>query len=316
VCDLVLAIQASDHTPPADAAIAALTKGQHGVVARDQLRTLGLGKAAIEHRVRAGRLHRLHPGVYAVGHVLLSSFGRFVAAVFACGPGAVLSHWSAAHLHRLLASARTRVDVLSPRDRRPKRGIAHHRTRSLPPGDVTVIEGIPVTTVARTLLDLAGVARPRQLERALDQAEVLGTFDLAAIEAILARANGHRGAARLRAALALQQRSSTLTRSGLEEAFLTLVDAAALPRPRLNVRLCGFTVDAYWPESGLVAEIDSFRYHRRRRSFEADRRRDIALQTAGLRVVRVTDTRIEFEPEGVVEDLVRLAVDSATTRSS
>ena len=310
------AMPSSYRTPPADELIAALAQRQHGVVARAQLVELGLGHGAIAHRVEVGRLHRLYRCVYAVGHARLSPAGRFVAAVLACGPGAVLSHWSAAHLHRLLASARTRVDVLSMRERRPAKGIAHHRTRSLPATDVTVVDGIPVTTVARTLLDLAAVARPRQLERALDQAEVLGSFDLDAITAALARSNGHRGTGVLRSALALQRRSSTLTRSGLEEAFLALVDAAGLPRPLMNVRLCGFTVDAYWLAARLVAEIDSYRYHGHRRSFESGRRRDITLQAAGLRVVRITDTRIEHEQAGVVADLSRLAVDSAVAGSS
>lgn len=307
--------RASDSTPPFDALIAALARRQHGVVSLAQLAELGLGRGSIAHRVKTGRLHRVHRAVYAVGHPILSLDGKFMAATLACGDGAVLSHRAGAALHGLLKSATARIEVSCARRCQPSRSLRPHQTRTLAPQDITTVEGIPVTSVARTLLDLADVAPARQAERALHQAEILGVFDLTALDDVLARANGRRGARALRQALELHRRAPALTRSGLEDAFLALVDAAALPRPLMNTPLHGFTVDAYWPEHGVVVELDSYKYHRTRRVFESDRRRDIVLQNAGLRTARVTDTRIEDEPDIVVRDL-RALVDSRRARSS
>jgi very-short-patch-repair endonuclease len=284
------------------------------VVHKARHTALRLNRGSIAHRIRVGRLHRVHPGVYAVGHPIISLKGRFMAATFATGPGAVISHRSAAILHGLLGSAAARIDVTSRCRRSPGRSIRAHQTRTLAPQDVTAVDGIPVTSIARTLLDLTDVVPARHVERALDQAELLRGFDLVALEDVLARGNGRR-TKKLRAALAQHRRGPTLTRSELEEAFLALVDRAGLPRPRMNERVCGYTVDAYWPRLGLVVEIDSFKYHRTRSRFEADRRRDVALQTAGLRTARFTDLRIEYEPDAVARDL-RALVDSCSTRSS
>jgi very-short-patch-repair endonuclease len=221
-----------------------------------------IGRGSIAHRVESGRLHRIHPGVYAVGHSLLSLNGKYMAATLAAGEGAVLGHRSAADLHGLLAD----------------------------------------------------VAQQRHVERALHQAEILRAFDLAALEDAVARANGRRTKV-LRAALEQHRHAPAFTPSELEEAFLALVDAAGLPRPRTNTHVCGHAVDAYWPDLGLVVELDSFKYHRTRARFESDRRRDIALQAAGLRTVRFTDRRIAHEPEAIAHDLRRL-VDSRPSRSS
>jgi very-short-patch-repair endonuclease len=306
--------RAESSTPPLDARIAALAQRQHGVVSRPQLHALGLQRGAIAHRVAAGRLHRIHRGVYAPGHRILSLKGQFMGAALAAGDGAAISHAAAAHLHALLAFNATKVDVSSPRRLRASRGIRPHQTRTLEARDVTLVDGIPVTTVARTLVDLATTAPRRLVERALDQAEILRVFDAKALDDVLARANG-RGTRALRAALERHRDGPTLTRSELEEAFLALVDRAGLPRPRINARVCGFEVDAYWPQHRLVVEVDSYHYHRSRRSFESDRRRDIALQAAGIRAARVTDRRIEQEPDGVASDL-RTLVDSGPPHPS
>jgi predicted transcriptional regulator of viral defense system/very-short-patch-repair endonuclease len=307
--------RASDSTPPNDARIAALARSQHGVLSRAQLSALGVGRGEIAYRIKLGRLHRVHPAVYAVGHPILSLKAKFMAATLAVGDGAVLSHRSAAELHGLLKSATATIDV-SARRRCPVRpAITTHQTRTLKPQDMITVDGIAITTVARTLLDLADVAPQRRVERALDQAEILRVFDLAALDDTLARANGRRGAALLRAAVEQHRRGPTLTRSELEEAFLVLVDEAEFDRPIMNTMVCGFEVDAYWPHHGLVVELDSFRYHRTRRIFESDRARDIALQTAGLRTARFTDRRINDEPAVVQRDL-RALVDSGRPRSS
>jgi predicted transcriptional regulator of viral defense system len=301
-------------TPPLDARVAALAQRQHGVVSAEQLNALGVERGAIAHRLKVGRLHRIHRGVYAPGHRILSLKGRFMAVALAAGARAAISHAAAAYLHRLLAFTVASIDVSSPRRMSPTPGIRPHRTRTLEARDITTVDGIPVTSVARTLLDLATSAPLRHLERALDQAEILGVFDLAALDDVLARSNG-RATKRLTAALESHRQGPTLTRSELEESFLALVDAAGLPRPRINTRVCGFQVDAYWLEHRLVVEVDSYRYHRSRRTFESDRRRDIALQAAGIRVVRFTDRRIATEPDAVEKDLRRL-VDSARSHSS
>jgi very-short-patch-repair endonuclease len=300
VKDEMLNSSALRPTPPVDAAIAALAARQHGVVALGQLAGLGLDRNAVAYRVRVGRLHRLHPGVFAVGHAVVTRRGRFMAAVLSCGDRALLSHRSAAVHWGLLSDTGARAEVSTPRQRRSRPGVRVHVTRTLVRRDAAIHDGIPITSVARTLLDLADVAPPRHVERALHQADVLRLFDLRALDAVLARANGRRGAAVLRAALA---EPPVFTRSEFEEAFLALVRAAGLPAPRMNAFAEGFEVDAYWPDHKLAVELDSRRYHFTRKRFETDRERDIVLLRAGVRTARVTDTRLSRAPQGVAGDL-------------
>jgi predicted transcriptional regulator of viral defense system len=170
--------------PPLDARLAALAARQHGVVARRQLRALGLHDTAITERVATGRLHRVHRGVHAVGHSVLTPRGRWMAAVLAGGPGAVLSHAAAGALWDLRRSAATRIDISVPRSGRAKRdGLRVHRPRNLPPDETTTHDGIPVTTPARTILDLAATLQTRPLERLLDQAENARLTDVASLVA-------------------------------------------------------------------------------------------------------------------------------------
>ena len=294
-----------------DHSIAALARAQHAVVALWQLVALGIDRNAVAYRVRVGRLQRIHVGVFAVAHARLTRQGYAMAAVLACGPGAVLSHRWAARQWGLLGGAPVRPEVSCPRRRR-RPGITTHRA-DLPDAHMTVHDGIPVTSVARTLLDLADVAPPRLVERALHQAEVLRLFDLRALEDVLARANGRRGAGVLRAALATEP---AFTRSELEERFLALVRAAGLPSPRMNTFVEGFEVDAYWPQQKLAVELDSRRYHHTTRNFETDRERDVILLKAGVRTARITDKRLRDAPQAVAGDLHTLVVDSETGRSS
>jgi predicted transcriptional regulator of viral defense system len=274
-----------------DARVAELAAGQWGVVSRAQLCAQGLSKDAVRRRVRAGRLHRLHHGVYAVGHTVLRSEGRRLAAVLACGAGAVLSHRSAAAHWGLLPTGATRIDVTIPRTARAGDAkIRLHHSRSLIACDTTTHQGIPITSVARTLLDLAATVRPDRLERALAQAEHLQLYDHRAIAELLARANGHRGQKALTEATALDPK---LTRSEWEVRLLELVRAAALPEPLVNLALAApdhprLEVDFCWPSHRLVVETDGWESHRTRAAFEADRRRDAALQADGWRVVRFT----------------------------
>jgi Transcriptional regulator, AbiEi antitoxin/Protein of unknown function (DUF559) len=291
-----------------DRAIAALAARQHGVISLEQLEELGLTAGAVKHRIGAGRLHRLHVGVYAVGHRALSGRGHRLAAVLACGRDAVLSHRDGAALWEVRFTARTRIDVTVPRAHaRSQPGIDVHRVRSLHPEDCTVRDGIPVTTVARTLLDLAEVVRPREVERAFDEAERLGLLDLVALEAVCRRARGRRGLKVLRPLVADRRPSMQDTRSPLERIFLPFCRDHGIPLPATNVEVAGLLVDAVWPAQRLIVELDGYEFHGKTRSaFEADRVRDATLQLAGYRVVRITWRRLEREPDAVASLLHEL----------
>jgi predicted transcriptional regulator of viral defense system len=238
--------------------VAEVAAAQYGVVSFAQVRAVGLGRGAVEKAVRGERLIRLHTGVYAVGHRVLRVEGHRLAAVLACGDRAVLSHRSAAAHWGLLPTARAVVDVTTPRTRRRVPGIDLHRSRSLDARDTTTHQGIPITTVSRTLLDLAATIHASRLETALAQAERLQLYDLRAITDVLQRANGHRGKATLAQATAGEPK---LTRSELEQRFLALVRKAGLPEPLSNHVLADLDhqrheVDFYFPTENLVVETD------------------------------------------------------------
>jgi len=276
--------------PPRERALAELAQRQWGVVTLAQLRALGFGDGAVKHRVRIGRLHRLHRGVYAVGHRALERRGRWLAAVLACGPRAALSHVTAAVHWDLLHSAQTRIDVTTPRSREGGEGIRQHRARSLDARDTTPHESIRVTTVARTLLDLAATEPPRRVERAFAQAQRLRIYDHAVVLDLLARTNGHRGTARLARVTAHEPR---WTRNDFEAGFLSLIRRAGLPEPLVNepldVRDHGpCEPDFRWPAHGLIVETDGWETHGTRAAFEADRAKDAALTASGYRVLRFT----------------------------
>jgi very-short-patch-repair endonuclease len=295
--------------PSLEARIVALAGRQHGVVTLGQLAALGLGKRAVHHRVVAGRLHRVHRGVYAVGHRVLPVDGRRIAAVLACGEGAVLSHRSAGAAWGLRDTARARLEVTTPRrGRRSPAGIELHETRALAAEDVTTLRGIPITSVARTLVDLAGVLGPDPLERAVNQAEVLRLLDVGAVLEALERVPARRGSGRLRAILATP--SPGVTRSRLEECFLALLRRSDLPPATFNAAvatpLTTYHPDAMWPRERVIAELDSVGVHHTRRAFERDRRRDAALAAEGYVVVRITDARLKREPEPVLDELRRV----------
>ena len=225
-----------------------------------------------------------------------------MAAVLACGTDALLSHGSAAALWDLLPVAAKRIDVTAPGNRRLRRDISVHRTGQLHRDDRTQRDGIPVTTVARTLLDLAEVVRPRQLERAVDQAERLELFDLRAIEALRERSHGRHGLAALEAVLS-EYGGPAPTRSELERRFVNLCRKANLPPPAINSFIAGFEVDAAWHDERVAVELDSYGFHRTRQAFERDRARDGVLQLEGYRVLRLTHRRLEKEEAEVVSTL-------------
>jgi very-short-patch-repair endonuclease len=252
----------------------------------------------------------VHRGVFAVGRPLVTVDGRWMAAVLACGPGSLVSHRTGAALLGARPTSRAVVDVTSPtRAGRGLRGIAVHSAATLEPRDVVVVRGIPCTSLARTLLDLAEVVDRRQLERAYEQAEVLRLLDVDEIADVLARASGRRGAPLL-GALLRDHAGAFLTRSELEELVLALCRTAGLPDPRVNHWIAlsggGVEVDFAWPERRLVLEADGYGVHGTRHAFENDRLRDQRLLLAGWRVVRATWRQAETEPRRLAELLAEL----------
>jgi very-short-patch-repair endonuclease len=267
-----------------DGAIGELARRQHGVVSWMQLRGLGVPRHVVDARVQAERWHRLHRGVYAVGHLALTWRSHLIAAVYACGPGALASHRAAGALHGLLRSQR--IEVTTGRSAKPKPGITVHRTRLIHPEDRVVVAAVPATSVARTLVDLADVLTEERLTDAVRQAEILRVFDLEAVQR--ACAPGRRGRHRLARVLATYQPEPHLIRSEAESKLKQLIEAHSLPQPQFNVNLHGYEVDAYWPEQRLVLEVDGAATHHTRHAFHIDRRRDRALAAHGIQSLRVT----------------------------
>jgi very-short-patch-repair endonuclease len=255
-----------------------------------------------ERRVRAGLWRRLYPGVYAAGHAPLSRTAPWLAAVLACGPEAVLSHHAAAALWQLRGAPTGAIDVTAPGKRRHP-GVRSHTSRSLSPADRTVIDAIPVTSLERTLLDLAPLVSDQRLRTLLEAAQRRDLVDLNRFRALESRSSGHRGLPKLKRALAALNDEAPWTQSQLERRFLELIRAAGLPEPQCNVIVAGVLVDFFWPEQRLVAEVDSYTFHKTRQSFEDDRREDLTLQLAGFRTARPTYRRIRHEPDRLIADL-------------
>jgi very-short-patch-repair endonuclease len=294
---------------PSDLAAARLAARQFGVITYEQLLSCGLSPDRVDQRVRAGQLQRLWRGVYAFGHRELRREGHLVAAVLACGPGAVLSDRSAAHHWELLNTAQANTDVtLQTRAGRARRkGIRLHCVRRLDHVDVTIKDGIPITTVARTVVDLNAVVPDRFVERALEQAYIRRLVPLGAIEDALKRANG-RKTRTLRRLIAAEHRTATITHSELEERFLTLIRSSDLPDPELNVRLCGYEVDFLWRAQHRVIEVDGHAYHSTRHAASRDRRKDNDLEMAGFRVTRFTADQVMDDPEDTLERARRVVL--------
>jgi len=291
-----------------DHSIAALARAQHGVIAGWQLAQLGFGEGVARKRKAVGRFHRIHKGVYAFGYPTLSRKGHLMAAVVTCGPGAVLSHRSAAFLHGILDDSRSRVDVIAPnrRGRAPK-GIAAHRDGTLAPADRVVIGGIPCTSLARTLLDIAATESTRALRYAVSQAEVEKIFDLAEVIELLRRSKGRRGVARLRLAIELHDPAEQETRSKLEKKLLRLFKRGRLDPFEVNGHLVvdGISMmpDFIWRNARLIVEADSRRVHGTATAFEKDRQRDQRLIAAGWSVIHATWHQVTQEPERLLQTL-------------
>ncbi|MDX6624679.1 MAG: hypothetical protein QOE75_2611 [Solirubrobacterales bacterium] len=265
-----------------------------------------MGAKAIRGRVERGSLHRIYRGVYVVGYRRISRKGRWMAAVLACGPGAVLSHRAAGCLWGVLPPGLFHIEVTVPLGRRARRhGIACHEA-DLAPDEITEIDGIPVTSVFRTLFDLAADLKPRQVERAWKEVKVKRLTDRVPIPLLLDRHRGKRGAAAIRG-LYFSSKPIPVTRNDFEERFLTVLDASDLPRPRFNapLHLRGqfFEPDCLWEPQKLIAELDGGEVHNTDHAFQSDRRRDRTLLAEGYRTTRITWEQLRDEPDEVVADL-------------
>jgi very-short-patch-repair endonuclease len=282
-----------------------LARRQHWVVARRQLLELGFSRDWIAHRIASGRLHPLWRGVYAVGRPNVTQYGQWMAAVLACGPGALLSHDSAAALWRIrLATTRLEVSIVTGQKRRPE-GITVHRRQGLRPEERMRCHGIPVTAPICTLIDIALRLDRDQLEAAINEADKLDLCDPEELRSAVDRIPARPGVRALRSAL--DYRTFTLTDSELERRLLRIVRSIGLSEPQTGVYVNGFKVDFYWPELGLIVETDGLRFHRTPAQQARDRLRDQAHTAAGLTPLRFTRAQVRFEPDYVAETIATVA---------
>jgi predicted transcriptional regulator of viral defense system len=277
------------YTP--DETLARMAGGQHGIVRVPDLRAAGLNSSAVAKRRRRGVLHLQYPGVYSLGHAVLSREGRWLAAVFAGGMGAVLSHLCAAALWRLIRYVPAIPDVLVRQGRRPVKGINFHQYRKLDPLDAMKYRGIPVTTVARTLVDLTDILDAEELANVIHEAQYRERFSLEATQRAMERANGRKNLKRLEQAITDSLNGSAGTRSRNEREFLKLLETHKIPKPLVNTKVLGIEVDCHWPQYNLVAEIDG-PGHARPRTQREDRAVDAALTAAGYTILRGTPQEV------------------------
>lgn len=278
--------------------MAALAAAQYGVVTRDQLHGLGYSDAAINRAIASGRLHAWHRQVLAVGHTGLSHHALCMAAVLFRGTGALISYQSAMWLWGLEKKLEIPVHVSVPWRGHSKDSIALHHCPALRDEDATETEHLPVTSVPRTLLDYASVAKTYRLERAIDQASRLDLLDPGAVNLITEEVRGHRGSKPLRRAMAIYHEKG-FTRSGGEKKMLAALADAGVPRPAVNNFIEGYELDFYWECERFAVELNSWEHHRSRHSFETDPERQEKLAMAGIEVIQITGTRLKREPDAV-----------------
>jgi len=290
-----------------------LAERQHGVVSRRQLRGLGIGDSTITLRIASGYLRPLFREAFAVGHGAITRQGRMLAAVLACEQGTVLSHGSAAELLGLWDKQLPAMHVIPPDwSGRKIDGIRWHRVR-LPAGDEFEIrDGIPCTTVSRTLVDMAGWTGWSSMRRLVEQAAILRQLNVEEIDRILSLGR-RRGAPRLRAILIPWRGGGEPTpklRSKLEARLFPLLVERGLPRPRCNVRLeiegNWLEIDLLWEEQRLAIETDGEETHGTHAAFQRDRWRDQILVAAGYRTARITWAQVRDEPDAVVNRIARM----------
>jgi hypothetical protein len=290
------------HDGTVAAVIAELARVRHGVVTRRRLLAAGVTLAEVRSRLRSGSLLLEYPGVYRVGHQAPSREATYLAAVEACGVGALLCGRAAAHLHRLIRGPAPPPEVVARSERRIE-GILTCRSRRFDPCEATVVLGIPVTTVARTLVDLAAVLGAEALARACHEAGVLHGTTPGEVEAVLARWSHSPGSGRLRAVL---RGDVKVTLSTLERSFLRMLRAEGLPLPVTNRPAGGRRVDCRWPEARLTVELDSYQFHRSRHAWEQDRRREREAHARGDDFRRYTYGDVCEEPRLMLAELRNL----------
>ena len=278
--------------------VAELAVQQWGIVSHPQLVERGINRTVIRRWVDERRLHRVHPGVFAVGHPALGIEGTLAAALFYAGPGAALSHVTAAWWFGLLEAEPRRLHVTVTGRRRSLASVRMHGRRNL---ERVWHRRLPVTSPAQTLVDIAGVIRMSQLRRALAEAEYLRLVTLDEVESVLGR--GRPGSAALRAALECHRPALARTKSLLEEKFLLLCDRYSITPPEVNVSVVGWLVDAVWFDEQVVVELDGHAAHHTHTALERDHRRDLDLRAAGYTVLRYTWTQVTEQPELVASDL-------------
>jgi very-short-patch-repair endonuclease len=281
--------------------MAELAGRQHGVVARWQLVDLGMSPAQVKSRIGRGSLHTVHRGVYAVGHRSLTVEGRWIAA-----PEAVLSHRSAGHLWGLVPRARIRPEVTCPTHARGRPHLVVHQS-VLPPDEIVRVRGIPVTSVPRTMFDLAGMSGERDVERAWNEMEVREHRDRLSIPKLLERYPGRKGSLVLARLASRKSLPVGITRNDFEEAFLAFVDAHGLPRPRMNahVALRGrfYEIDCLWEDLRVAIELDGGKVHGTEAAFEKDRERDRILTAERFTTSRITWHHLTDTPAELAHDL-------------
>jgi very-short-patch-repair endonuclease len=282
-----------------------LATKQRGVVTCAQLLELGIDRHTIKRWCKAGLLHRMHHGVYAVGHPALTPLAKMQAAQLACGPQAVLSHAAAAFLWGLTQSPPSTLDVTLMSGRcRPKDGVRVHRSVDFDEHALRRRHSLLVTSPARTIIDQAADVTLDELDRLIAEARARRLLRPGELEAALDRAGHRRGAARMRAFLSAEEEPD-FTRSKGERRLRGLLRQAGLPQPRTNRRAAGHEVDFLWEAERLVVEFDGYKYHGHRRAFEHDRRKDVELANADYQVLRFTWRQLDEEPLVVIAAIAR-----------
>jgi len=285
--------------------MAVLAGRQHGIVSRWQLLALGMSRDQVQDRVAGSQLHQIHRGVYAVGHRKLTLKGVWMGAVLACGPSAGLSHRAALALWDLGRSESGLIDVTVPgrTGRRGPLGLRVHRSKLLQEGDMTEVDGIAVTSLAWTVVDYAAISNRRQVRLVLEALERRRIYIGRELNDLLERTPNRKGVKTVRAAIADIKGPAPWIQSQLEETFRELIRRSDLLEPEANVFVEGELVDALWRQERVIVELDGFAFHKSRAQFEADRRRDAKLQVAGYRVLRITQERLQNEPEAVLAEI-------------
>ena len=294
--------------------MAALADRQYGIVSRSQLLEMGLGRRWIQLRIDAGRLHPLFPGAYSVGHRVIPRQGRWLAAVLASGPGAVLSHRTAAALWELRGYSGGAIHVTVPRKSTSTKRIRRHLS-VVPTDERTVEEGIPVTSVHRTIFDLAATVSVDEVTAMIKEAEYRNRYDRLSLWDLLDRYPAKRGSRNLRFALQrIIEEPTGRKRSKLEERFAPFLRRHRLPLPRFNDWILlgpkRFRADCHWPDRHLIVELDGWEGHSTRSAFQDDRARDRALRVAGFTVIHLTWNQLDCEPEEIASDLRSLLLET------